>query len=271
MPDRIIKESSCTSDTLASLTDFEERFWWRLTVNCDDFGRCDARPAILKSKLFPLMDKTHKDISKALNRLASVGLVKVYEVDGRPFLQVVKWDKHQRIRAKRSKFPSPDDACEHLMANDSKCPRNPIQSESNPNPNARANTHARADSFINDPVTTEGALSDGSLFTSFWNAYPENARSDREGAWEAWKMLNPTSDMAEKIMGFLDHWKASKRWTDDGGTFIPAPKNFLNPDKSYLRTIPVPAKQTPPKGASGELGAAELEAIQKVLCEETET
>ena len=111
MPDRIIKESSCTSDTLASLTDFEERFWWRLTVNCDDFGRSDARPAILKSKLFPLMDKTHKDISKALNRLASVGLVKVYEVDGRPFLQVVKWDKHQRIRAKRSKIPSPDDAC----------------------------------------------------------------------------------------------------------------------------------------------------------------
>lgn len=113
--------------------------------------------------------------------------------------------------------------------------------------------------------------SDGSLFTSFWNAYPENARSDREGAWEAWKKLNPTSDMAEKIMGFLGHWKASKRWTDDGGAFIPAPKNFLNPDKSYLRTIPVPAKQVPPKGASGELGAAELEAIQKVLREETET
>ena len=72
-------------------------------------------------------------------------------------------------------------------------------------------------------------------------------------------------------MGFLDHWKASKRWTDDGGAFIPAPKNFLNPDKSYLRTIPAPAKQAPPKGASGELGAAELEAIQKVLREETET
>ena len=126
-----------------------------------------------------------------------------------------------------------------------------------------------SDKGVND--SAEGALSDGSLFTSFWNAYPESARSDREEAWEAWKKLNPTSDMAEKIMGFLGHWKASKRWTDDGGAFIPAPKNFLNPDKSYLRTIPAPSKLAPPKGASGELGAAELEAIQKVLREETET
>lgn len=62
MPDRIIKESICTSDTLNALSDFEERFWWRLVVNCDDYGRFDARTAVLKSRLFPLMDgKTHKD------------------------------------------------------------------------------------------------------------------------------------------------------------------------------------------------------------------
>jgi hypothetical protein len=87
-------------------------------------------------------------------------------------------------------------------------------------------------------------LSDGSLFTAFWNAYPENARYDREEAWEAWKKLNPTQERAEQIMDFLGHWKVSKRWTDDGGAFIPAPKNFLNPEKSYLRTKPAPAKQT---------------------------
>ena len=87
-------------------------------------------------------------------------------------------------------------------------------------------------------------LSDGSLFTAFWNAYPENARSDREGAWEAWKKLNPTQEKAAQIMDFLGYWKVSKRWTDDGGAFIPAPKNFLNPDKSYLRTKPAPANNT---------------------------
>ena len=106
MPDRIIRESICTSDTLNQLTDFEERFWNRLIVNCDDYGRFDARPAILKGRLFPLMDgKTQKDMTNALSRLASVGLVELYEVDGKPFLRVVTWDKYQRIRAKRSKYP----------------------------------------------------------------------------------------------------------------------------------------------------------------------
>lgn len=136
MPDRIIKESICTSDTLNQLSDFEERFWHRLIVNCDDYGRFDARPAILKGRLFPLMEsKTLKNIADALERLASVGLVELYEVDGKPFLHVVTWDKYQRIRAKRSKFPAPDSTCCQMTSNDVKCCRNPIQSESNPNPN----------------------------------------------------------------------------------------------------------------------------------------
>lgn len=137
MPDRIIKESSCLSETLNSLTDFEERFWWRLIVNCDDYGRFDARPKILKGRLFPLADgKTHTDMQNALTKLASVGLVELYEVDGRPFLQVVTWEKCQRIRAKRSKFPplpSSANICRQVSSNVPVIQSNPCE---NPNPNA---------------------------------------------------------------------------------------------------------------------------------------
>lgn len=136
MPDRIIRESICTSDTLNQLTDFEERFWHRLTVNCDDYGRFDARPAILKGRLFPLMDgKTQKNIADALNKLASVGLIELYEVDGRPFLHVVTWDKYQRVRAKRSKFPPPDNTCCQMTSN---APVIQSESESNPKPSVDA-------------------------------------------------------------------------------------------------------------------------------------
>ena len=153
MPDRIIRESICTSDTLNQLTDFEERFWNRLLVNCDDYGRFDARPAILKGRLFPLMDgKTQKDMTNALLRLASVGLVELYEVDGKPFLRVVTWDKYQRIRAKRSKYPEPSGICCQMTADDVKCPRNPIQSESNPNPNAETR-RAREDPDLADVMS----------------------------------------------------------------------------------------------------------------------
>lgn len=111
MPDRIIRESICTSDTLNLLSDFEERFWTHLIVICDDFGRFDARPAVLKARLFPLRESlTFKNIADCLAKLASVGLIELYEVDGRPFLHVVTWERYQRVRAKKSKFPGPGDA-----------------------------------------------------------------------------------------------------------------------------------------------------------------
>ena len=135
MPNRIIKESICTSDTIDQLTWFEEVFFYRLIVNCDDYGRFDARPAILKARLFPLKSVTEKQIIDALNKLSTVGIVALYEYDGRPYLQLVTWEKHQQIRAKKSKYPAPDEICNQMISNDIKCSRNPIQSESNPNPN----------------------------------------------------------------------------------------------------------------------------------------
>lgn len=130
MPNRIIKESICTSDTIDQLTWFEEAFFYRLIVNCDDYGRFDARLPILKARLFPLKTITEKQIGEALNKLSTVGIVTVYEYDGRPYLQLVTWDKHQQIRAKKSKYPAPDVSCNQMISNDIKCPRNPIQSES---------------------------------------------------------------------------------------------------------------------------------------------
>ena len=121
---------------------------------------------------------------------------------------------------------------------------------------------------MEDEGVKEPTRNDGSLFTTFWYAYPETARRKREDAWQAWKSLNPTPEEAAKILFCLDAWKKSKRWTDDDGEFIPNAENFLNPQKGYLYQIPAPAKQGVPKGASGVLGEAELEAIQKVLREE---
>lgn len=130
VPNRILKESICSSDTLEQLSWFEEVLFYRLIVKCDDYGRYDGRAAIIKGNCFPLKDVTARDIEKALNRLSAVGLVRVYEAQGRPTLQLVTWEQHQIIRAKKSKYPAYDETCKHLHADDNKCFRNPIQSES---------------------------------------------------------------------------------------------------------------------------------------------
>lgn len=172
MPNRILKESICTSDTVDSLSWFEECFFYRLIVSCDDFGRMDARPPILRSRLFPLRPITTKQVEDALKSLRTAGIVDLYTVDGRLYLQLRTWGKHQQVRAKKSKFPEPVDGylqagadnnqsmandckvdlvqqsdiiCNQSISDDCKCPRNPIQSESNPNPNRESeSTRTRA-------------------------------------------------------------------------------------------------------------------------------
>ena len=109
MPNRILKESICTSNNLDNLTLEEEIFFYRLMVNCDDYGRMDARPAILRARLFPLRtDSTTEDhITKWLYGLAKQELINVYEVNGQQYLQFKTWENHQKVRDHRAKYPEP--------------------------------------------------------------------------------------------------------------------------------------------------------------------
>ena len=119
MPNRIIKESICTSDSIARLSWFEEVLFYRLIVNCDDFGRFDGRPAIIKNRLFPLKESlTTKAVSEAVNTLVTAGMVALYEFEGKPYLYLPTWHDHQNVRAKRSKFPEP---CGNVNASASIC------------------------------------------------------------------------------------------------------------------------------------------------------
>jgi len=113
MPNRIIKESICTSEKISSLSDFEFRLWIGLIVSVDDYGRGDARPAVIKGRVFPFRDRiTFKEIDVALHSLAAKGCVSLYTVDGKPYFWFPTWDKHQRIRTKSSKYPSPQIAAD---------------------------------------------------------------------------------------------------------------------------------------------------------------
>ena len=146
MPNRIIKESAFTSDRIAQLSDFEFRLWVGLITQADDAGRGDARPAIIKGRVFALRERTAvKDIENALSALAAHGCVSLYTVDGKPYYEFPHWAAHQRVRDAKPKYPGTDEAdiLPQSAANGGDAPRdaaliqsNPIliQSESNPNP-----------------------------------------------------------------------------------------------------------------------------------------
>lgn len=130
------------------MTDFQFRLWVSLITYVDDYGRGDARPAIIKGACFPLRERlTNKDIDAALAGLAGLGCVGLYQVDGKPFLYFPNWEKHQSIRNKRSKFPEPPD---DLQANENSCKQmqanSPvIQSESESISESNTKAHKCAD------------------------------------------------------------------------------------------------------------------------------
>lgn len=108
MPNRVIKESIKRSPQIDSLTWFEEVVFYRLIVTADDYGCVDGRPVLLKNELFPTKDNvTRKSVEDAIRKLVSAGLLRAYEVNGMPYLLFPTWEKHQRIRNKRRKYPEP--------------------------------------------------------------------------------------------------------------------------------------------------------------------
>jgi hypothetical protein len=108
MPNRVLRDWT-DSETMNNITSQAERFFTRLIMKADDFGCFHANPKLLKAALFPLNDEIRDiNLSKWLNECAKAGLVQVYKVEGKTFLQII--DFGQRLRQSRSKFPQPHEA-----------------------------------------------------------------------------------------------------------------------------------------------------------------
>jgi hypothetical protein len=115
MPNRYIRESAIESEAINSLSWEAEVFLRRLFNRVDDFGRHSASTQLLRAALFPLqLDRVSEKKTEAiLSELESVGLLATYQVDGKKYLQLAKWEQG---RAKKSRHPSPSsEVCKRLQ------------------------------------------------------------------------------------------------------------------------------------------------------------
>jgi len=105
MPTRYLKPGVRDSESIDSLTPQAENLFYRLLVTVDDFGRFDARPAMIKANCFPIKDSMSINKCKdLLEELEIKELITVYIVAGKEILQMCKWDNVPR--AKESKYPA---------------------------------------------------------------------------------------------------------------------------------------------------------------------
>jgi len=105
MPTRYLKPGIRDSESIEKLTHIAETLYYRLLVTVDDFGRYDARPAMVKAACFPIKDSINATKTEGLlEELAKHGLIQIYKVEDKPYLQMTKWDNVPR--AKESKYPA---------------------------------------------------------------------------------------------------------------------------------------------------------------------
>lgn len=94
MPNRIIRDGFVDSEAINALSDWAHRVYSNLLVRCDDAGRFDGRLEFIRSHLFPLgTSRRTEELDKAVTELVDRGLVVRYEHAGKPFIQVMKWQR----------------------------------------------------------------------------------------------------------------------------------------------------------------------------------
>ncbi len=107
MPTRYLKPGIRDSERIEAVSISDaEILYYRLLVTVDDFGRTDARPLMVKSACFPIRLRATADkCMQWMQELDKSGLIALYEVEGKSYLQITKWDNTPR--ATSSKFPDP--------------------------------------------------------------------------------------------------------------------------------------------------------------------
>ena len=108
MPNRMIKDSIKTSDSVNSLSWFAEVVFYRLLLTADDYGRMDGRSIVLRNILFPTRDDVSTEqVSNAIEEIKKENIIFDYVVDDKKYLCFPNFSKYQNLRAKSSKYPAP--------------------------------------------------------------------------------------------------------------------------------------------------------------------
>lgn len=215
---RTLKPEILTDEKTAALSDTE----WRLFVSCivmaDDYGNFRASPSFLHSQAFWSASTSREDSRKALETLARVSLLSLYQVAGQQYGHVVGWDRHQRVdHPGKALCPGPEQATSTTCDTSSREPRENLAKI----PETLAPDRDQEKDQDQGPrprKRSPAARVESAAFTEFWTAYPRKVA--KGAAVKAW----PGDEHLPAILSALA-WQV-KGWADP--KYIPHPATYLN-------------------------------------------
>jgi hypothetical protein len=110
---RVILPSVNESGSLASLSDFAERLYWRMLAVSDEWGRLSGAPDKIRFRCISRLERSEADIEAALDELIAAGRIERYCEGGKWTTQLLDFNKQQpyevwgrqNLRHQRSRFP----------------------------------------------------------------------------------------------------------------------------------------------------------------------
>jgi len=82
-------------------------------------------------------------------------------------------------------------------------------------------------------------------FEAFWNEYPDHRKYNRYRAESTWSGVQALLPPLQEVLGALAAFKASKKWRDEQGKFVPAPHAWL--EEHRWQDAPALMPNTKPK------------------------
>ena len=112
---RTLKPEHKQHRKIGPLSDRDYRLWVGLVTEADDAGRLVADPGQLCALVFPYHPRvTAAQLGAALDRLAALGLIRLYTVAGTRYADLPSWRDHQRIsHPAPSMLPANNDSLNH--------------------------------------------------------------------------------------------------------------------------------------------------------------
>jgi hypothetical protein len=132
MPDRVLKASILGSERIASVSEGAQLLYYKLISLVDDYGLYDARVRVVARQAFLLMDIPEAVIASRLVELDRCGALRLYIVDGKPYLQLQRFNG--RIRQQKPRYPLPPETPAAQMELSLFFPSEPPADDSQPLP-----------------------------------------------------------------------------------------------------------------------------------------
>lgn len=218
-----------------------------LWVLADRMGRLEDRPKLIKMEIFPA---DSVDVDEMLNQLQQVGLIHRYTVEGKNYIEIINFLKHQNPHKdeKPSTIPTPDQhgastvptpCLDEVGTN----PTRLIPDSLNLIPDS-LNKNIVGSAPPDEPIQAE--------FEEAWALYPQRPGRSKADALRAWRARIKEGVMPALLVDGVKRYSAYCRGTNTEPQYVKQPATFFGPGQHYLSDWTIPSARASPRNERDE-------------------